>query len=50
MQLYTKAYELFKKYTPVDPQNQNQGRLTLWIAFRIAETYYEQKNFEMAVR
>ena len=49
-QLYTKAYELFKKYGPVNSQNQNQGRLTLWIAFRIAQTYYDSGKFDMAVR
>jgi len=50
VQLYTKSYELFKKYSPVNTQNQSQGRLTLRIAYRIAQTYYEAKKFDMAVR
>ncbi|KAJ7287102.1 Gryzun, putative trafficking through golgi-domain-containing protein [Mycena rebaudengoi] len=50
LELYTKAYELFKKYTPVSAQNQNQSRLTLWIAYRIGQTYYESGKFDMAVR
>ncbi|KAJ7686580.1 Gryzun, putative trafficking through golgi-domain-containing protein [Mycena rosella] len=50
LELYTKAYELFKKYAPANAQNQNQGRLTLWIAYRIGQTYYESGKFEMAVR
>ncbi|KAJ6497565.1 Gryzun, putative trafficking through golgi-domain-containing protein [Mycena sanguinolenta] len=50
LELYTKAYELFKKYAPANAQNQNQGRLTLWIAYRIGHTYYESGKFEMAVR
>ena len=29
---------------------QNPGRLTLWIAYRIAQTYYESGKFDMAVR
>jgi hypothetical protein len=49
-QLYTKAYELFKKYAPANAQNQNQGRLTLWIAYRIGQTYYDSGKFDMAVR
>jgi len=48
LQLYTKAYELFKKHSPTS--NQGQGRLTLWIAYRIAQTYYEAGKFDMAVR
>uniref|UniRef100_A0A8H7Y8D4 Trafficking protein particle complex subunit 11 domain-containing protein n=1 Tax=Psilocybe cubensis TaxID=181762 RepID=A0A8H7Y8D4_PSICU len=47
-ELYTKAYELFKKYSSAS--NQGQGRLTLWIAYRIAQTYYEAGKFDMAVR
>ncbi|PPQ93844.1 hypothetical protein CVT25_013553 [Psilocybe cyanescens] len=47
-ELYTKAYELFKKHSPAS--NQGQGRLTLWIAYRIAQTYYEAGKFDMAVR
>ncbi|KAJ7772064.1 Gryzun, putative trafficking through golgi-domain-containing protein [Mycena maculata] len=50
LELYTKAYELFKKYAPANAQNQNQGRLTLWIAYRIGQTYYDSGKFEMAVR
>lgn len=50
VQLYTKAYELFKKYNPVAPNNPTQGRLTLWIAYRIAQTYYDSGTFDMAVR
>ncbi|KAJ7099520.1 Gryzun, putative trafficking through golgi-domain-containing protein [Mycena belliarum] len=50
LELYTKAYEVFKKYAPAHAQNQNQGRLTLWIAYRIGQTYYESGKFEMAVR
>ncbi|KAL4248314.1 hypothetical protein ABKN59_006671 [Abortiporus biennis] len=48
LELYTRAYELFKKYAPRIPQN--QGRQTLWIAYRIAQTYYQSGKFEMAVR
>ncbi|THH08405.1 hypothetical protein EW145_g2735, partial [Phellinidium pouzarii] len=50
--LYTKSYELFKKYStaPATAHNQMQGRFTLWIAYRIAQTYYESGKFEMAVR
>ncbi|KDR75635.1 hypothetical protein GALMADRAFT_268205 [Galerina marginata CBS 339.88] len=47
-ELYTKAYELFKKHSPAS--NQGQGRLTLWIAYRIAQTYYDAGKFDMAVR
>ncbi|KAF9012565.1 glutathione transferase omega-1 [Cyathus striatus] len=54
LELYTKAYELFKKYSPIgqdeQAQNQTQGRLTLWIAYRIADTYYDWGKFDMAVR
>ena len=50
--LYTKAYEVFKKYcsSPSTPQNQLQGRSTLWIAYRIAQTYYESGKYEMSIR
>ncbi|TFK44945.1 Gryzun, putative trafficking through golgi-domain-containing protein [Crucibulum laeve] len=48
LELYTKSYELFKKYNPA--ASQNQGRLTLWIAYRIAQTYYDSGKFDMAVR
>ncbi|EGN92744.1 hypothetical protein SERLA73DRAFT_98785 [Serpula lacrymans var. lacrymans S7.3] len=46
LELYTKSYELFKKYGSPS----SQGRLTLWIAYRIAQTYYESNKFDMAVR
>lgn len=49
-ELYTKSYELFKKYSPINTQNLNPGRLTLWIAYRIAQTYYDSGKFDMAVR
>ncbi|RPD57771.1 hypothetical protein L226DRAFT_490820 [Lentinus tigrinus ALCF2SS1-7] len=48
LELYTRSYELFKKWSPQNMQN--PGRLTLWIAFRIAQTYYESGKFDMAVR
>ena len=47
-ELYTKAYELFKRHTP--GPSQGQGRFTLWIAYRIAQTYYDAGKFDMAVR
>ncbi|KAL5512612.1 hypothetical protein ACEPAG_3265 [Sanghuangporus baumii] len=52
LELYTKAYEVFKKYstTPATTQNQIQGRFTLWIAYRIAQTYFESGKYEMSVR
>ncbi|KAI6007599.1 Foie gras liver health family 1-domain-containing protein [Pisolithus orientalis] len=46
LELYTKAYELFKQHS----STASQGRLTLWIAYRIALTYYESGKFGMAVR
>ncbi|KAF8119758.1 Gryzun, putative trafficking through golgi-domain-containing protein [Boletus edulis] len=46
LELYTKSYELFKKYS----STASQGRLTLWIASRIAQTYYQSGKFELAVR
>lgn len=49
LQLYTRSYELFKKYS-TSSASQNQGRQTLWIAYRIAQTYYESGKFDMAVR
>jgi hypothetical protein len=49
-QLYTKSYELFKKHTTSPSPNTTQGRLTLWIAYRIAQTYYDSGKFDMAVR
>ncbi|KAG6813748.1 hypothetical protein H0H92_007700 [Tricholoma furcatifolium] len=50
LELYTKAYELFKKHTLPNPQNPTQSRLTLWIAYRIAQTYYESAKYDMAIR
>ncbi|KAF5317621.1 hypothetical protein D9758_018225 [Tetrapyrgos nigripes] len=50
LELYTKAYELFKKYAATSSQDQSLGRLPLWIAYRIAQTYYESGKFNMAVR
>ncbi|EKM81164.1 hypothetical protein AGABI1DRAFT_37866 [Agaricus bisporus var. burnettii JB137-S8] len=50
LELYTKAYELFKKHNPGDAANNGQGRLTLLIAYRIAQTYYNSEQFEMAIR
>ncbi|KAH7883282.1 Gryzun, putative trafficking through golgi-domain-containing protein [Phlebopus sp. FC_14] len=46
LELYTKSYELFRTYN----STASQGRLTLWIACRIAHTYYESGKFDMAVR
>ena len=45
-QLYTKAYELFKKHT----YGQGQSRLTFYVAYRIAQTYHDSGKFDMAVR
>ncbi|KAG5341519.1 hypothetical protein C0989_009880 [Termitomyces sp. Mn162] len=50
LELYTKAYELFKKHAVVNPQNPTQSRLTLWIAYRIAQTYYDSAKYDMAIR
>lgn len=51
LELYTKAYELFKKYAATPAlANQTTSRLTLWIATRIAETHYEAGKFDVAVR
>jgi hypothetical protein len=47
-QLYTRSYELFKKQAATP--GQAQGRLTLWIAYRIGRTYYESGKFDMASR
>ncbi|PFH52170.1 hypothetical protein AMATHDRAFT_74451 [Amanita thiersii Skay4041] len=49
LELYTKSYELFKKYSSTS-ENSTQSRLTLWIAYRIAQTYYDSGEFGMAVR
>ncbi|KZT72294.1 hypothetical protein DAEQUDRAFT_722961 [Daedalea quercina L-15889] len=48
LELYTRAYDLFKAYTPKDAHG--HGRLTLWIAYQIAQTYYESGKFDLAVR
>ncbi|KAF7315077.1 hypothetical protein MIND_00021900 [Mycena indigotica] len=50
LELYTKAYELFKKYSSPKVESLSQSRLTLWIAYRIGQTYYESGKFDMAVR
>ncbi|EJD08009.1 uncharacterized protein FOMMEDRAFT_138064 [Fomitiporia mediterranea MF3/22] len=52
LELYTKAYELFKKYSALltTLQNQMSGRFTLSIAYRIAQTYYESGKYDMSVR
>ncbi|KAF8633400.1 hypothetical protein AX17_004571 [Amanita inopinata Kibby_2008] len=50
LELYTKAYEIFKQHSPAKGQNQGQSRLTLWIAYRIAQTYYDSGEFATAVR
>ncbi|KAF8663656.1 hypothetical protein AX16_000898 [Volvariella volvacea WC 439] len=50
LELYTKAYELFKKYASVNSANPTQGRLTLWIAYRIAQTYYDSGKFDTAIK
>ncbi|TFY61235.1 hypothetical protein EVG20_g7135 [Dentipellis fragilis] len=47
LELYTKSYELFRKYST---SANGQGRLTLRIADRIAQTYSESGKFDMAVR
>jgi len=49
LELYTKAYDLFKKHTVLSP-NQTASRLTLWIALRIAETHFEAGKFDLAVK
>ncbi|KAF8584313.1 hypothetical protein K439DRAFT_1633686 [Ramaria rubella] len=46
LELYTKAYELFKKHS----YGQGQSRLTFYIACRIAQTYHDSGKFDMAVR
>ncbi|KAG6837812.1 hypothetical protein H0H93_016180 [Arthromyces matolae] len=50
LELYTKAYELFKKHIVVNPHSPTQSRLTLWIAYRIAQTYYQSAKYDMAIR
>ncbi|KAI9062346.1 hypothetical protein FKP32DRAFT_1593495 [Trametes sanguinea] len=48
LELYTRSYEIFRKWGTQNAQS--PGRLTLWIAYRIAQTYYESGKFDMAVR
>ncbi|KAI0343684.1 hypothetical protein BDW22DRAFT_1328221 [Trametopsis cervina] len=48
LELYTRSYELFKKYSP--SSGTNLGRQTLWIAYRIARTYHDSGKFDMAVK
>ncbi|KAK7036442.1 hypothetical protein VNI00_011639 [Paramarasmius palmivorus] len=51
LELYTKSYELFKKYASLaNPNSNQQGRLPLFIAYRIAQTYYDSGKFDMAIR
>ncbi|KAI0061971.1 hypothetical protein BV25DRAFT_1805032 [Artomyces pyxidatus] len=49
LEMYTKSYELFKKHSAIS-NGQGQGRLTLRIAYRIAQTYHASGKFDMAVR
>ncbi|KAG8957730.1 hypothetical protein FRC03_009851 [Tulasnella sp. 419] len=44
IELYIKAYELFKKFRT------GQSRQTVYIAHRIAETYYASGNYDAAIR
>ncbi|EJD46843.1 hypothetical protein AURDEDRAFT_86850 [Auricularia subglabra TFB-10046 SS5] len=44
LELYTKAYDLFKKFNP------GATRLTLYIAYHIALSYHTAGKFDMAVR
>ncbi|KAG9089857.1 hypothetical protein FRC07_012245, partial [Ceratobasidium sp. 392] len=44
IELFTKAYETFKQ------QQTGQSRLTYYIAYRIAETHYENGKFDLAVK
>ncbi|KAG8862565.1 hypothetical protein FRB96_001122 [Tulasnella sp. 330] len=44
--LYTKSYELFKRYRT----GQTQSRQTFFIAFCIAETYHASGQYEAAIR
>ncbi|KAG9086628.1 hypothetical protein FRC06_003000 [Ceratobasidium sp. 370] len=44
VELFTKAYETFKH------QQTGQSRLTYYIAYRIAETHYENGKFDLAVK
>ncbi|KAL0578934.1 hypothetical protein V5O48_003082 [Marasmius crinis-equi] len=49
LELYTKSYEIFKKYAEATSQTQ-QGRLPLYIAYRIAQTYQDSGKIDMAIR
>ncbi|KAG2016097.1 glutathione transferase omega-1 [Coprinopsis cinerea AmutBmut pab1-1] len=49
LELYTKAYEMFKRYNPPS-QGQSPGRLTMLIAYRIAEIYALSGKYDMAIR
>ncbi|KAL0072574.1 hypothetical protein AAF712_000337 [Marasmius tenuissimus] len=49
LELYTKSYEIFKKYAEGGSQSQ-QGRLPLYIAYRIAQTYQDSGKIDMAIR
>lgn len=53
VELYTKAYEVFKSTVPPAsaPTTQGKGsRQTLWIAYRIAESYRAGGKYDLAVR
>jgi trafficking protein particle complex subunit 11 len=50
-QLYTKAYEFFKKYAPArSPEDSTQPRMTAWIAYRVAHTYHDLGKYDLAIR
>lgn len=46
LQLYTKSYEMFKKYA----RDQSQGRFTFHIAFRMAILYHDSGKYDMAIK
>jgi len=48
--MYTRSYELFKQRVPSGTSQQNQGRLILYIALLIGQTYYESEQFDMAIK
>ena len=48
--MYTRSYELFKQRVPGGTSQHNQGRLILYIALLIAQTYYESEQFDMAIK
>ncbi|KAG7091150.1 hypothetical protein E1B28_010203 [Marasmius oreades] len=54
LELYTKAYEHFKRHAEVHAQTTqtqtHQGRLPLYIAYRIAQTYQDSGKYDMAIR